>query len=120
MAVMMPLLLIVLAGVLDFGRVIYINVVLTNGVREIALTGATRSIEESLLESLAIQELERAGIESDALVVSIEYTETGMPATDTIVVDANYQASLILTFLPFSNVTLHSHAELPIFWTLTE
>jgi len=120
MAVMMPLVLVLLAGVLDFGRIIYINVVLTNAAREVALSGATHSIESTLLENLALQEIDRAGVQGGAAAISIGYTTAGSPATDTIVVDISYQAALVLTFLPFPDVTLHSHAEMPLFWSLSE
>ncbi len=121
MAIMLPLLLIIFAGVLDFGRVIYINLVMTNAAREVALSGATRSIESGLLRNLVSEEIERAGVSDGGTAdTSIGYTQTGDPGRDTIVVDISYRVVMSLTFLPFSELTLRSHAEMPLFWSLDE
>lgn len=116
LAVILPLLLLMLAGVLDMGRSMHAYVVMLNASREAAVMGAATEVETSTLNTVAKDELMRGGLSPDLATVTVEYQPRGFPAEDHIIVQVDYTLPLMLAVLSVSNVNLSSRTEMVVFW----
>jgi len=116
LAIFLPLLLLILSGVLDFGRVIHSYVVVVNAAREAAVAGAAAQMTNQQLETLMNDELARGGVNNGTPSFTIAYANRGTPAKQVISIDLTYEVPLLILVLPFSTVTVRSHAEMLTFW----
>ncbi|MBI3958867.1 MAG: pilus assembly protein [Chloroflexi bacterium] len=116
MAIIMPVILLIMAGVFDFGRVIYAYVVVVNATREAAIAGAAAQMSDSELRTFMDDELARGGVNSGSAASVIAYTDKGSPPKQTLIIDLSYEIPLVIFVLPFSTVTVTSHAEMITFW----
>ncbi|MEZ4831781.1 MAG: TadE/TadG family type IV pilus assembly protein [Caldilineaceae bacterium] len=116
LAFVLPVLLLVLAGVFDVGRGVQAYVVVLNASREVAMRGAANNIETATLTQLALDEVDRGGLDSDLAQVTIQYQGRGFPAENHIIVQVDYRMPLILAVLSFDNIRLGAHTEMVVFW----
>lgn len=116
MAIIMPLLLIIMAGVFDFGLVLHSYVVVVNAAREAAIAGAAAQMSDNQLRTLMNDELARGGIRNGTATFVIAYAKKGNPAEQNLMIDLSYAVPLHILVLPISTVTVTSHAEMMTFW----
>lgn len=116
LALTLPIVLLIFAGVFDFGRVLYSYIVVTNATREAAFAGAPAEASASSLAAVVVDEMARGGIEGGQPTISISYADKGFPPQKTIVVNVAYDVPLMLFVLPFSSVTVRAHSEMVTFW----
>jgi Flp pilus assembly protein TadG len=110
MAFLIVLLIFLLIGTLDFGRVFVGYVALINGAREGArrgvVTGNTASIDPAVRS-----EIQGNGLDLANLSVAYAWGGSGQP----LVVTSTYRFDLITTsILPFDSLTLHTSAVMMI------
>ncbi|MEZ4634588.1 MAG: hypothetical protein R2856_06370 [Caldilineaceae bacterium] len=91
-------------------------VVVLNASREVAMRGAANNIETATLTQLALDEVDRGGLDSDLAQVTIQYQGRGFPAENHIIVQVDYRMPLILAVLSFDNIRLGAHTEMVVFW----
>jgi Flp pilus assembly protein TadG len=116
MVLIMPLILLIMAGVIDFGRVIHAYVVVVNAAREAAFAGAVEQVSDSDLVTLIADELQRGGVTEGTATSTITYQSQGSPTAQTINVDISYEFPLITLVLPFPSVTVQTQTETVTFW----
>lgn len=116
LAFVLPMLVLVLAGIFDVGRSVQAYVVVLNASREVAMRGAANNIETAVLSQVAMDELERGGLNQDQAEVVIEYQGRGFPVENHIVVQVNYRMPLILAVLSFESIRLGADTEMIVFW----
>jgi len=116
MVLIMPLILLIMAGVIDFGRVIHAYVVVVNAAREAAFAGAVEQVSDSDLGTLIADELQRGGVTEGTATSTITYQSQGSPTAQTINVDISYEFPLITLVLPFPSVTVQTQTETVTFW----
>lgn len=115
-AIIMPLIIILLAGVFDFGRVIHAYVVVVNAARETAIAGAAAQMSESALNAVIADELQRGGVNSGTATATFVYGTIGSPAVQTLTVDLAYEVPMVITSLVFPTVTVRTQSQIPTFW----
>ena len=116
MVLILPVILLIMAGIFDFGRVIHAYVVVVNAAREAAFAGATAQMSDSELQTFMDDELARGGVSSGTATSVIAYALKGIPPKQTLVIDLSYEVPLVVLILPFSDITVTSHAEMITFW----
>lgn len=116
MAIIMPLVLIVMAGLFDFGRVVHTYVVVVNAAREAAIAGAIEQMSNSDLIAYMNEELGRGGVNRGTPTATIAYADKGSPAVRTLTIGLSYEVPLVISILPFTTVTVQSQAEMVTFW----
>ncbi|MBX3052956.1 MAG: pilus assembly protein [Caldilineaceae bacterium] len=116
MAVIMPLIIIIMVGIFDFGRVIHAYVVVVNATREAAIAGGAESLTDNDLRALVNSELQRGGVNSGTSTVLVTYASSGSPPAQTLTVDLSYEIPLVISVLTFQSVTVHSQARMITFW----
>lgn len=116
MAIIMPLVVILMAGVFDFGRIIHAYVVVVNAARESAIAGAAIPLTDEALTLLIEDELLRGGVNSGTATPTFEYIDVGSPPVQTLRVTLNYEIPMTLSSLIVSSVTVRSQAQIPTFW----
>lgn len=116
MVLILPLILLIMAGVFDFGRVIHAYVVVENATREAAFAGAAEQLSDANLRNLIDAELLRGGVTTGTAASTISYQSKGSPATQTIIVSLTYDFPLVILLLPISSVTVRAQAETVTFW----
>ena len=112
----MPVLLIIMAGVFDFGLVLHSYVVVVNAAHEAAIAGAAVEMSDNELRALMNDELARGGINNGTATSVIAYADKGDPAQQNLMIDLSYEVPLHILVLPISTVTVKSHAEMMTFW----
>lgn len=116
MAIILPVILLILAGVFDFGRVFYTYTVVVNAAREAAFAGAAEQLNDTSLRALITAELQRGGVSGGSATSTITYESKGSPAAQTITVDLSYEVPLTILVLSFPSVTVRAQAETVTFW----
>lgn len=116
MAIILPLILLILAGVFDFGRVLHAYTVVENATREAAFAGAAEPLSEANLRNLIDAELLRGGVTTGTATSTVSYQSKGSPSAQTITVNLAYDFPLIMRLLPISSVTVRAQAETVVFW----
>lgn len=114
--IIMPLLLLLFAGVFDVGRSLHAYVVMLNASREAAMLGAAAEVDTNTLHNHALAELLRGGLVPGQAEVIVEYQQRGYPPEDHIIVQVNYNLPLMLAVLPISNINLRTKTEMLTFW----
>ncbi len=117
MALVLPLLLLLVAGIIDFGRAYNNYIIITNAAREGARAASHFPDEPEYVETVVRQEAADSGLDADA--ISITMTPSGGAlAGDMIEVTAEYEFSTILgSFVgpAYSTLTLHSSTRMVVF-----
>lgn len=116
MAIIMPLIVILMAGVFDFGRIIHAYVVVVNAARESAIAGAAIQLNNEALTLLVEDELQRGGVHSGTATPTFEYIDVGSPPVQTLRVTLNYEIPMMMSALIVPSVTVRSQAQIPTFW----
>lgn len=116
MVLILPVILLILAGVFDFGRVLHAYVVVENAAREAAFAGAVEQLSDTSLRNLIDAELLRGGVTTGSAASTISYQSKGSPSAQTIIVNLTYDFPLIIGLLPISSVTLRTQVETVTFW----
>ncbi len=107
LALVLPVLLLILMSILDFGRAVYTYHVVANCAREGARYGV--GIENDPAAIAAVVRNAAVGLDTSQLTVSVTY-----PTQDTIRVEVNYKFRLITPLIAQvigrQSMTLHSAA----------
>ena len=119
-ALVLPLLVLMLAGIADLGQAFSAYIRVTNAAREAARIGVRNSAATEDMEIAAARELGLRRPEDDeALEIFIEKV-TGDDGRERIVVTVEYYFPLILgglLNLPGGAITLRNEARMPVFET---
>jgi Flp pilus assembly protein TadG len=114
MALVTFLLLLILAGVVDMGRVFHHYMVYTNAAREGARMASRFPHLEDKIKDAARREALDSGVELDA--VDITVTGLSSPEGTPITVDIQRNVPLILvSILGIEHVTLHTNTTMVVF-----
>ena len=116
MVLILPLLLLIMAGVFDFGRVLHAYVVVENAAREAAIAGAVEQLSDTSIRNLIDAELQRGGVSGGTAASTITYQSKGSPSAQTLVVNLTYDFPLVILVLPISSVTVRAQVETVTFW----
>lgn len=116
LVIVLPLLLIILAGVIDMGRAMQTYIVMLNASREAAMYGAAAQVDTATLHGVVVNELARGGVNASAARVTVEYQLRGFPPENHILVRVNYTLPLFLAVLSFETIDLRSQTEMIAFW----
>jgi hypothetical protein len=116
LVIVLPLLLLILAGVFDVGRAMQVYVVMLNASREAAMHGAAAEIETATLNGIVVNELARGGVNADGARVTVEYQQRGFPPENHILVSVDYTLPLFLAVLSFETLDMNCRTEMVTFW----
>jgi hypothetical protein len=116
LVIVLPLLLLFLAGVFDVGRAMQTYVVMVNASREAALRGAAGETDTNTLRLIALNELARNDLDPGQATVTVTYQVLGFPPEDHIIVEVDYILPMLLSVLSFDSITLSSRTEMVTFW----
>lgn len=119
LAMLLPILLIILLGIIDFGRVFYAYVTITNAAREGARYGSLHVFQDAAIEQRVIDEAANTvTIDSGEITVSWGGDDPDHP--DTIAVTVNHTfTTLFFGNLPFMGdsfreIDIIAQAEMPV------
>jgi len=111
-AFLLPVLLLILAGALDLGRVFNAYIVLTNAAREGARYGTLHPTDLTGIRYWAKIEAQSGGITLQDAAITI--TTTGAPGTP-IQVDIDYELPVIMTgILGITTVPIQGSIQMPV------
>ena len=100
-AVVMPGVLLLLMGILEVGRLVEMQQVLSNAVREGARQAATGQLTNSQVQTVVTQYIAAAGFSTSNMTITVQDLTT--PGTD--VSQANYLDQVQVSIIyPYSNV----------------
>jgi Flp pilus assembly protein TadG len=111
LALVLPVLLIILVGVVDLGRAFQTYLVLTNAAREGARQGTLNAFDVSAIQDTALHETRNAGLADSAVTVSVVPASSGQPVR----VSVQYDFPLLSGVLPASTVPLSCTVEMVAF-----
>lgn len=97
LALTLPLLLLILVGMLDLGRVYYAQITITNAAREGARYGASSPFTDSDIKAAAVAEAASSGFTITTSNVSV--TKSGIGPGDTLTVTVSVSYPLVSAFL---------------------
>ncbi|HIC89426.1 MAG TPA: pilus assembly protein [Anaerolineae bacterium] len=105
LALLLPVLLLILVGVVDVGRAFHAYLVVTNSAREAARYGAFHADQLSTVPDVALAEIERGGLDPSRASVTVEPAASGEPLRVTV----TYQFDLIMgAILGLESISLQS------------
>ena len=114
MAVVFPVLVILLAGMIDLGRGFHDYIMITGALREGARFGASFPSQYTLIEDRIVQRASESGITLLRGNITIDRIY-GTGNDEAIRTTAMYQMSTILGgVLGFNTLTIRSYAEMPV------
>lgn len=116
LVIVLPVLLLILAGVFDVGRAIQTYVVMLNASREAAIHGAATEVDATTLNGIILSELERGGVDASGARVTVEYQLRGFPPENHILVNVDYTLPLFLAVLSFETLDINCQTEMITFW----
>lgn len=116
MAIIMPLVLLIIAGVIDFGHILRTYTIVVNAAREAAFAGAAAQLSDNDIRALVNDELERGGVQGGTATTTITYQSNGSPAEQTIIVNLTYEVPLLMLSLAAPSITVRTNAETVTFW----
>ncbi len=116
LAFLLPVLILILAGILDVGRSMQAYVVVLNASREAALHGADSDVGVDVLTQHALAEITRGGLNPDLASIMIDYEMQGFPPENFIHVEVTYRFPLLMAVLSFDEIDLQSNTEMIVFW----
>jgi len=111
-ALVLPLLILILLGILDLGRAFSAYIVITNAARDGAYYGTMHAAETSAIKQRVLTEANGSGITITAANVSVSTTgAVGTPIRVTV----THDFALLTSFLPgVTSVHMTSKAEMMI------
>ena len=117
LAIAFPLLLLLVAGVLDLAHAFSVAGVLQNAVREGARFGATQPSENDTIKTRVVEEAAGAPLTLEPSEVTITFPDGGgMDSGDSVTVTATHQVELLLSVaLGLPNPTIARSATMVIF-----
>jgi Flp pilus assembly protein TadG len=110
LTIMLPILLLFLVGALDLGRALQAYVVVNQAAREAARYGTINGQDVAGMTQVALDEIERGGLNRDAASVSVLSALTGSPVRVTV----QYNFLLVTTFWSNDPVILRSTVEMVV------
>lgn len=116
LVIVLPLLLIIFAGVFDVGRSMQTYVAMVNASREAALRGAAGETDTNTLRLIALNELASNGLDIGQATVTVSYQMLGFPPENHITVEVGYTLPLLLSVLSIDNINLSSRTKMLTFW----
>ena len=114
LALILPVLMFILVGIVDFGRVFNAYIIITNVVREGARYGAMHPDEDDI-KDYVINEAAGSGISIEDDDVEVEFPNGTLDPGNPIRVTVTYDFPLITEFLFGGSTTIQSSAEMVIF-----
>lgn len=97
LALALPLLLLIMVGLLDVGRIFYAYITITNAAREAARYAATSPIEDTPIKQAAVDEAASSGFTISTSQVSV--SKTGIGPGDSVTVTINVTYSLVTRYI---------------------
>lgn len=115
LAIILPVLILILVGIMDLGRVFYAQIVITNAAREGARYGSMYPMDIAGIKARAIAEAQGAGIQISPNDVQVSGTVTpGEPLTVTVTYRFAAITTLISSFWGGGNLPLQGQATMVI------
>ena len=115
MALVLPLLLLLVAGIIDFGRAYNNYIIITNAAREGARAASRPPNNSVLIEAAVRREAADSGLDADAIIITIT-PSGGAAAGATIEVAAEYEFDTILgSIVGVPSLTLYSSTVMVVF-----
>jgi Flp pilus assembly protein TadG len=115
MALVLPLLLLLVAGIIDLGRAFNNYIIITNAAREGARAASHFPNNPGLIEAAVRQEAADSGLDPEAIRITIT-PESGALAGEMIEVSAEYDFDTILgSFVGADSLTLSSSTAMVVF-----
>ncbi|HIC93722.1 MAG TPA: pilus assembly protein [Anaerolineae bacterium] len=115
LALILPVLMLILMGIVDFGRAFNARIIITNAAREGARYGAMHPADEGGIKDRVINEAAGSGISIEADDVEVEFPNGTSEPGNPIRVTVTYDFSLITPFLFGGDTTIRSSVEMVIF-----
>lgn len=112
----LPVLLLLMAAVLDVGRSLQAYVTLLNASREAAILGASAQTDGGVLSALVADELERGGLDPSLATTTVLYQTSGFPPENHIIVQVDYTLPLLMSVLAIPNLQLSVDTEMVAYW----
>lgn len=120
LAIILPILLIILLGIIDFGRVFYAYVTITNASREGARYGSLHVFEDAAIEQRVIDEAATT-VTIDPGEIAVSWDDPEHPNTVTVTVNHDFQ-TLFFGNLPYirdwfdpgGKIPIRAQAEMPV------
>ncbi len=113
-AILLPVLLVILFGVLDLGRIMHAVITITNAAREGARYGSMYPSDGPGIVATVRQEAQSSGIDltDTTRATIIQSCPSGCGRGLPLRIEVTYQFQLILGgFLPSQTYTVHSYAD---------
>jgi len=115
LALILPVLMLILMGIVDFGRAFNARIIITNAAREGARYGAMHPADEGGIKDRVINEAAGSGISIEADDVEVEFPNGTSEPGNPIRVTVTYDFSLITPLLFGGDTTIRSSVEMVIF-----
>ena len=112
LAILLPILLIILLGIIDFGRVFFAYVTITNAAREGARYGSLHVFEDVIIEQRVIDEATNT-VTIDSSEITVSWDDPDHPNTITVTVDHEFE-TLFFGNLPFIRDWFPADGKIPI------
>lgn len=113
MALMFPILLLVLTGILDLGRAYYSYLQLTNAAREGARYGATYPKDDAKIKTATVDAAANSNVPITTNDVYV--SKTGTSSGDTITVSVNINFQFITAYIfRIGTIPLQNSASMPV------
>lgn len=100
MALLLPLLLLLLFGIIEFGRVMSASLIVTHGAREGARYGAVGATDSEIVTSIQTKSAAVLYDHEDPTKLAIEIERTGPIKGGDIEVKVSYAVTLYLPLIP--------------------
>lgn len=110
LALIFPILILILTGTLDLGRGMQAYIGISQAAREGARYGSVNGWDASGMTSVALSELQRAGLNPADATVTVVTATAGNPVRVTV----SYRFQLLLAFWRSGSITLTSSAEMVV------
>lgn len=120
LAIILPVLMVILLGIIDFGRVFYAYVTITNASREGARYGSLHVFEDAAIEQRVIDEAATT-VTIDPGEIAVSWDDPEHPNTVTVTVNHDFQ-TLFFGNLPYirdwfdpgGKIPIRAQAEMPV------
>ena len=98
LALMLPIFLLLLVGILEFGRAIMLHQILTNGTREAARQAIVKGASDSTIISAVNDYLDSASVQSSGRVIEIQ---NGSGQATTVASIGSHEKITVFVSIPF-------------------
>ena len=110
LTIMLPVLLLFIVGALDLGRALQAYVAVNQAAREAVRYGMANGQDAAGMTQVALDEVERGGLNRGAASVTVQTADVGSPVRVTI----QYNFILVTTFWSSAPVVLSTTAEMVV------